>query len=325
MKFCELAHFMHHHYVESMTSGDFVKVLFDAIFDESELDRDEFNPLYKLSRPTLESYYNGRRKISQKIASSITPRISEVTFSDFVDQYSVDALTYMADELVDYGFDVKVDEVGTAIADIFSQMIRKRAQGFSDDVTSLSYKRVQSAKRLKDVDPASIERRGDKLHVAGEVISLYPFKMTEESMEQELGYIRALYEVYAEKLGKEKFTFEDAVSLPKNIAENHKEQREAYCRALTVERSVRDIFDDGDDEFELLKDDAWHGINTTYWQQFPDGYARLNAVLEKITNTTLNGSVLSQMKGLINNIEKKGICHILVNDGVITSWVEPVE
>src|SRR5699024_12646518 len=66
---------------------------------------------------------------------------------------------------------------------------------------------------------------------------------------------------------------------------------------------------------------AWHGINTTYWKDYEDGYARLNAVLEKITSTTLDSSVLSQMRNLIGNLEKKGICHILVNDGVIESWV----
>lgn len=44
-------------------------------------------------------------------------------------------------------------------------------------------------------------------------------------------------------------------------------------------------------------------------------------MLEKITSTTLDSSVLSQMQHLIGNLEKKGICHILVNDGVIESWV----
>ena len=97
--------------------------------------------------------------------------------------------------------------------------------------------------------------------------------------------------------------------------------RTAYYSAVSIERSVRDIFDDGEDEFIRLKDDAWHGINTTYWKDYSDGYARLNAVLEKITSTTLDSSVLSQMRNLIGNLEKKGICHILVNDGVIESWV----
>ena len=34
-----------------------------------------------------------------------------------------------------------------------------------------------------------------------------------------------------------------------------------------------------------------------------------------------SAEILSQMRNLIGNLEKKGICHILVNDGTIESWV----
>ncbi len=159
------------------------------------------------------------------------------------------------------------------------------------------------------------------MHISGEVITIHQSLVPDDVNKHELDYIRALYEVYAQKLNKATFTADDISSLPKRYAENYKEQRMAYYSAVSIERSVRDIFDDGEDEFGRLKDDAWHGINTTYWKDYEDGYARLNAVLEKITSTTLDSSVLSQMRNLIGNLEKKGICHILVNDGVIESWV----
>ena len=56
-------------------------------------------------------------------------------------------------------------------------------------------------------------------------------------------------------------------------------------------------------------------------EDYENGYDRLKAVLEKITNTTLSKSALVNVIGLIGNLEKKGICHILVNDDVINSWV----
>lgn len=133
--------------------------------------------------------------------------------------------------------------------------------------------------------------------------------------------LHALYEVFAEKLNRENFTKDDMPLLNRGMRENFREQREAYYSAVSVERSVRDMFTDGEDEFQILKDDAWHGIDTTYWKDYPDGYARLNAVLEKVTSTSLDRSILSQMRNLIGNLEKKGICHILVNDGTIESWV----
>lgn len=223
--------------------------------------------------------------------------------------------------MAEFGFDVDPSEVGQACANILAQIIRRRAEGLSDDVTLLNYQRMEAGKKLKNIAPATIERRGDKLHISGEVITIHQALVPDDVGKHELDYIRALYEAYAQKLNRETFTAGDIPSLPKRYAQNYKEQRMAYYSAVSIERSVRDIFDDGEDEFDRLKGDAWHGINTTYWKDYEDGYTRLNAVLEKITSTTLDSSVLSQMRNLIGNLEKKGICHILVNDGVIESWV----
>lgn len=321
VRFCDLVQFMHHNYEAKANAGEFVAILIDAILDDAALEKDSSNPIYSLGKSTKEAYYSGRLPISQKKAAVIAPRIDETKFAEFVDTYSIDALNHMKDKLSEYGFDVEPYEVGKACANILAQIIRRRADGLSDDVVSLNYQRMETGRKLKNIAPATIERRGDKLHISGEVITIHQSLVPDDVGRHELDYIRALYEAYAEKLGRETFTSEDVASLPRRYSENYKEQRMAYYSAVSIERSVRDIFDDGEDEFIRLKDDAWHGINTTYWKDYSDGYARLNAVLEKITSTTLDSSVLSQMRNLIGNLEKKGICHILVNDGVIESWV----
>ena len=63
----------------------------------------------------------------------------------------------------------------------------------------------------------------------------------------------------------------------------------------------------------------------TYRKRYDSGYDRLIAVLEKITNTRLDLSTLVQIRNLIGNMERKGIYHILVNDGTIQSWVQKDE
>lgn len=321
MKFCDLARFMHNNFESRANASEFVAILIDAILDDTALEKESSNPIYGLGKSTREAYYNGRLLISQRRAAMIAPRIDEAKFADFVKTYSIDALSHMKDKLSDFGFDVESIEVGQACANILAQIIRRRAEGLSDDVTKLNYLRLETGRSLKNIAPATIERRGDKLHIAGEVITIHKALVPDDIANHELDYIRALYETYAQKLDMDTFTADDVPSLPRRYAENYKEQRMAYYSAKSVERSVRDIFDEGEDEFSRLKDDAWHGINTTYWKDYEDGYARLNAVLEKITSTTLERSVLNQMRNLIGNLEKKGICHILVNDGIIKSWV----
>lgn len=321
LKFCDLVQFMHHNYEEKANAGEFVAILIDAILDDVALENDSSNPIYGLGKSTREAYYSGRLLISQKKAATIAPRIDEAKFADFVDTYSFDALNHMKDKLAEFGFDVEPSEVGRACANILAQIIRRRAEGLSDDVTALNYQRMETGKKLKNIAPATIERRGDKLHISGEVITIHQALVPDDVGKHEMDYIHALYETYAQKLNRDTFTADDIPSLPRRYADNYKEQRMAFYSAVSIERSIRDVFDDGEDEFGRLKDDAWHGINTTYWKDYEDGYARLNAVLEKITSTTLDSSVLSQMRNLIGNLEKKGICHILVNDGVIESWV----
>lgn len=321
MKFCDFVQLMHQNYEVKTNAGEFVAVLIDAILDDAALEKDSSNPIYELGKSTKEAYYSGRLPISQKKAAAITPRIDEAKFADFVSTYSFDALNHMKDKMAEFGFNVDPSEVGQACANILAQIIRRRAEGLSDDVTLLNYQRMEAGKKLKNIAPATIERRGDKLHISGEVITIHQALVPDDVGKHELDYIRALYEAYAQKLNRETFTAGDIPSLPKRYAQNYKEQRMAYYSAVSIERSVRDIFDNGEDEFDRLKEDAWHGINTTYWKDYEDGYTRLNVVLEKITSTTLDSSVLSQMRNLIGNLEKKGICHILVNDGVIESWV----
>ena len=106
-----------------------------------------------------------------------------------------------------------------------------------------------------------------------------------------------------------------------------------HCREDTVEisrhkgaewlhHSVRDVFDGGEEKFEALKKDAYDGIESTYLQDYDNGFQRLQEVLDKITNTTLDTSSIDRIKSLMKNVHKKGICHILVNDGTINSWVD---
>lgn len=77
-------------------------------------------------------YYSGRRLISQRKAAQIVPRLSEETFADFVETYSVESY-----------------DVGKACANILAQMIKWRSEGLSDDVVKFNFKRYEAGRKLK--------------------------------------------------------------------------------------------------------------------------------------------------------------------------------
>ena len=112
-------------------------------------------------------------------------------------------------------------------------------------------------------------------------------------------------------------------TLSKNLQRHYSSQRKAYYQAEYVKHVARETFADGDSQFTALKEDAYAGIEDTYYDEdHATGYDRLKAVLDRITTISLTKSALINVVGLIGNLEKKGICHILVNDEKIKSWVD---
>lgn len=133
----------------------------------------------------------------------------------------------------------------------------------------------------------------------------------------EMKYIKALLSAYAEDCG-----ISDTDNLPDKYNQDLKKQRKNYYKAESIRRGVRDNFSpkENNEHFELLKDDMYEGIEEVYEEDYDTGYIRLKEVLKHSSMITLNGSLLASIQGLIGNSAKKGICHMLVNDGKIT-WV----
>lgn len=175
---------------------------------------------------------------------------------------------------------------------------------------------------LTPITPTRYDSNSRVIYLGTDEIVL-PVQLVPESAIEacELPYINALCEVYAEKISQE-VTPDSIDTLPSMYRRHFAEQRKAYYSAESVRRSVREVFADGEQQFGALKDDAYDGIEPTYYDDnYATGYDRLRAVLEKITSTTLTKSALVNIIGLISNLEKKGICHMLVNDERIRSWV----
>ena len=91
-----------------------------------------------------------------------------------------------------------------------------------------------------------------------------PVQLTPQSSisPQELPYVNALCEVYAEKINGV-VTPDTIGTLSNTLRRNFAEQRKAYYSAESVHRSVREVFSDGDKQFQALKADAYDGISDT--------------------------------------------------------------
>lgn len=180
----------------------------------------------------------------------------------------------------------------------------------------------KNGKPYVPITPTRFNHETRTISIGNETITL-PNELTPSNTInlKDLPCFRALREVYAEKL-QQPVTPDTISNLPPGLRHDYTEQQRAYYSAEDVHHSIREVFSDGEDQFSALKEDAFDGISQIYYDDsFRTGYDRLKAVLISILNTPLSKSALPNIVGLIGNLERKGICHMLVNDETIKSWV----
>ncbi|MDK2942240.1 MAG: hypothetical protein PWP56_1753 [Acetobacterium sp.] len=139
--------------------------------------------------------------------------------------------------------------------------------------------------------------------------------------DHELGYVQELYRVYHEETGEYYVRPEDLDSQPK-LKKNFNRQRKDYYCAETIHRELRDTIRlDETDGFNILKDEMYDGVITTCEKDYDCSYKRLTAVMEHATAVPISHNLQERMLDWVSPGEKKGVCHMLVNDMRLT-WLE---
>lgn len=310
-------------YKKRIGHAEFIKIITDAAISQDKLEAENIseNPIYSYEDRMLQYIFNGEKSISSDIAAPMRRVMDDVTFTEYFEDFSMTALEALSHDLAEYGFEVQPYQVPQACGNILIQLIEHIAEELPEDVTKLDYVARGQGRRVKDIPPTSISLEGDHLHIAGETITVDMRKLTDREADEAMHYVQALYEAYASALGRDHIGSEDIDSLPQRIRKNYKQQNEAFFYAEAVQHKVRELFDDGEEEFSKLKKDELTFIDNTYWKKYDNGFERLVAVLDRAMETDLSASCLANIRNLINNLAKMGICHIMVEDGDIKSWV----
>lgn len=181
---------------------------------------------------------------------------------------------------------------------------------------SLSRKNVPSGGASKVAKTAS-DKEESKKHPLPKLT--IPVKIGNK----ERGYIDALMDVYAESTGQQNFKIQMLDTYP-DVKQHFIRQRNDYFAAEAVRRGTRDVYGDSEEEyFQILLDEIYNGIIDVYESsRFKTGYERLEAVLIEAKGTPVDQCWLSRDTVWIGNSQKKGVCHILVNENVLKGWVK---
>ena len=309
-------------YKKRMGGPEFIKILTDAAISQDKLDESDIkeNPIYSYGVRSLQYIFKGEKHISPDVAANMRKVMDDQLFEEYFEDFSMTALSELSTKLKDYGFEVEPYLVPKAFSNILIQLIDHVADELPEDVVALDYVARGKGKLLKDIAPSSVEYRDGHFHINGEAITIDMGRYSEREADQTMRYVQALYEAYESKL-KRKISADNIDTMPLRLQENYREQNRAYFYADSVRHDIRELFDDGDEEFRKLKEDELTFIRRTYWRPYDNAFERLDAVLDRAMSADLSSSVLANMRNLINNLAKMGICQIMVEDGDIKSWV----
>lgn len=136
---------------------------------------------------------------------------------------------------------------------------------------------------------------------------------------EEMNYILALFEAYSEEIGTNINTIEELKNY-KNYFDHFNRQRKDYYSVETIRRFLRDTATDSR-QFDILKDEIYNGIIDVHEQDYENGYKRLIADLQHATVVNTSKCLLDSKLHCIGSNERKGTCHMLVNDNKL-KWVD---
>lgn len=310
------------------SNAKFFRELFDNFIRtpyKNEVDTDiEFNPIEKYydNDETLRSICNGATNLSRACASELYNLYDKDKCSGFFIE-RCDNFDDFKEIMIDYGFEIEIEDgdediVGT-MADLLAKIVKDISIGNRESFPPLN---KIAAKSLNKDAFKDAYIKDNCMYIEGHCIKL-PFTIEDvASNNEDLPYVRELFKIYSERLGKPITSIKELIS-HKEFISHFNRQRRSYLSAEAIKRSVRDIFIDGEEHFDMIEGEVWSAIIESYYDlDVKDGYRRINNVLNMAIKANLNSTILLNIKGFITSEERKGICHILVNEGIIRSWVE---
>ena len=152
--------------------------------------------------------------------------------------------------------------------------------------------------------------------------ALHLLSPPDEVAPQEIPYVAELMAAYGDAVGVVEFSRETLILYPQ-YSDNFSRQRKDFYAAESVRRGLRDVYDETEpDQFEVLKDETYDGVVDVWEQDYQNGYLRLVQVLAQAVKIRVDRCWLIRDTDWIGNSQKKGVCHVLVNEGRIKGWVK---
>lgn len=336
MEFSKFLDLMNTYLIKASNQEDRIRGLTNLFIEDDE-DKEkneddtweEKNPIADLGSSTLKKYCF---RIPKETADTLLRSMDaeKVKIKEEIEKAGAET-DGLIKELNEYGIPVDQDNLG----DICYEIYRAFLKGFRDKKSTLNVAEFLQSQKLshtpsgldalewliKEKKPTKIKE--GKLYIGQEVYDLPRYcKIDENNINDDLPFMKALFEVYEEITSIPVKKAEDINSLEKEYRKDFTLQKKYFASAAGVEKALDGVCTNEETPFQDLEEEAYDGIQRVYYRPYKNGYTRLDKVLDKIVDINLNSVLVTEIR-LIRPLERMGLCHIMVNDERIRSWVDP--
>lgn len=305
----------------AISDPEIIELLYDAVALPTGLMNKNGDPI-TVPKGTASKIVNRKAggNIRQDIRKSSTDkRVAESIVDFFTKEILSQLLSGSEDDLI-HRLKRIIEDDGEIAASKKDELLalagKKTLAAFLASVYLYSLSRQNVSSRLTDAGKSEKDKNEIKKH------PLPKLEIPASIGNKEYGYISALLDAYAEKTKIHDFKIELVDAYP-DLKQHFIRQRNDYFAAEAVRRGTRDIYGDAEEEyFHVLLNEIYNGIIDVYESaSHKTGFDRLNAVLIEAKSTPVDQCWLSRDTVWIGNSQKKGVCHILVNERVLKGWV----
>lgn len=333
MLFSEFANILFKHSDTTYKSHEFFLSLFDNIMRDPQSpneiklsEEDKYNPFGSLMPDSLDRLFKGTNPLNQKKVHKVIGHKNIDKFAKYVNGFNEHNQMAIEDEIKTMIPDFNPnDNLGYACADLFLQILDDIYEG-RESVSAIISGNATPPSKLTTFPTQTIyyDKTDGKLHIGNVEISIpKELEPPQDIAPEEEIYVRELLAAYAEAIKSGELKKSDLDSLPKKYKRNFSDQRINYYSAVRIDRFIRESFEKGEIQADKWKNETLDYIKDTLWDDYDDGYKRLLAVMKKVVDCSTT-SVVSNIQNLVGPKEKKGTCHLLVNDGKV-HWVDEDE
>lgn len=311
----------------------FVKDFFDIILDTYQLE--EFESKNEAQRPVgktaikvgvwkginetdLNKIFNGKRRLPAWKARSFAAHLDQSALEDLLGQLSIDALEDFQRALAQFGLAVEtLDELPSVLTRWLQAILDANCRGkdiLADDIPITPMLEI-----FEGIELSKGRIEGQKLKLGRSQVRWPDAPKPPEAPDAGIEgcYIHQLCLAFG---SFDQANYAQDTDLPEHHQREYQEQRGYFWDAQGLSRNLRDVLED-QDVFDQLKDDLYDGVIDTCRDDHPNGLKRMRATLTASTRTQLTASVITQFPTLIQNRHRKGMCHVLTNEGRMM-WVE---